>query len=95
MTLSQFLYWAIIAFIVADFGIGLWLTLLNAKASKWPVPKVLEGLYDDEKYRKQQAYASENRKIGFITSSISLVISLAFFAIVVIPGYLLSFWNFF
>ena len=59
MTLSQFLYWAIIAFIVADFGIGLWLTLLNAKASKWPVPKVLEGLYDDEKYRKQQAYASE------------------------------------
>ena len=80
MTLSQFLYWAIIAFIVADFAIGLWLTILNAKASTWPVPKVLEGLYDDEKYRKQQAYASENRKIGFITSSLSLVISLAFFA---------------
>lgn len=51
MTLSQILYWAIIAFMLADFGIGLWLTLLNIKASRWPIPKVLEGLYDDEKYR--------------------------------------------
>ena len=80
MTLSQILYWAIIAFMLADFCIGLWLTLLNIKASRWPIPKVLEGLYDDEKYRKQQAYASENRRIGFITSSISLVFSLCFFA---------------
>lgn len=80
MNTSQLLFWLIIAFMLADFGIGLWLTTLTVKASKWPVPKVLEGLYDDEKYRKQQAYSSENRRIGFITSSISLVVSLAFFA---------------
>ena len=80
MTLSQLYYWLIIAFMVADFVIGLWLTALNIKASKWPVPKVLEGLYDDEKYRKQQAYSSENRRVGVIISSIGVVFSVCFFA---------------
>lgn len=80
MELSQLLYWLIIAFILMDAAIALWLTTLEIKASKWPVPKILEGLYDDEKYRKQQAYSSENRRIGFLTSSITLVFSLCFFA---------------
>ena len=80
MTLSQLYYWLIIAFMVADFVIGLWLTALNIKASKWPVPKVLEGLYDDKKYRKQQAYSSENRRVGVIISSIGVVFSVCFFA---------------
>ena len=80
MELSQLLYWLIIAFILMDAAIALWLTTLEIKASKWPVPKILEGLYDDDKYRKQQAYSSENRRIGFLTSSITLVFSLCFFA---------------
>lgn len=78
--LSTIFYWAIIIFIIADFSIGIWLTRLNVKASKWPVPKVLEGLYDEEKYRKQQAYSSEKRRLGLITSSLTMIISLAFFA---------------
>lgn len=78
--MTQLLYWLIIAFMVADFVAGLWLTALNIKASKWPVPKVLEGLYDDEKYRKQQAYASENRRVGFIISAIGVAFSVCFFA---------------
>jgi STE24 endopeptidase len=80
MDWSQFFYWAIIAFIIVDFAIGIWLTRLSIKASRWPVPKVLEGLYDDEKYRKQQAYSGEKRRMGLITSSLSMIISLAFFA---------------
>ena len=80
MTLSQLYYWLIIAFMVADFTISLCLTLLNIKAARWPVPKVLEGLYDDEKYRKQQAYSSENRRVGVIISSIGVVFSVCFFA---------------
>ena len=46
MELSQLLYWLIIAFILLDAAIALWLTTLEIKASKWPVPKILEGLYD-------------------------------------------------
>jgi len=80
MDWSQIIYWAIIACIVIDFAIDIWLTCLSIKASKWPVPKVLEGLYDDETYRKQQSYSSEKRRLGLITSSLTMVITLMFFA---------------
>lgn len=80
MTIPKILYWLIIAFILIDSGIDLWLTILNVKASKWPIPKVLEGLYDEEKYAKQQAYSSEKRRVDFITSMVSLLLTLALFA---------------
>lgn len=80
MTIPQILYWLIIAFVLADFAIGIWLTMLNVKASKWPIPKVLEGMYDDEKYAKQQAYSSEKRKIDLISSTVSLAFMLGMFA---------------
>lgn len=80
MEISQILYWTIIVFLIADFGLEMWLTLLNVKASRWPVPKVLEGLYDDEKYRTQQSYASENRKVSFLASTLSTLFTLCFFA---------------
>lgn len=81
MQTYQILYWLIIAFIVMDFAISLWLTALNVKASKWPIPKVLEGLYDKEKYIKQQAYSAENRKVGLIAESLTMVFTLCFFAL--------------
>ena len=80
MVLSQILYWTIIAFILADFCIELTLTYLNVKASKWPIPDILKGLYDDEKYRKQQAYSMENRKVNLLTTTLSMFLTLGFFA---------------
>lgn len=79
-TIPQILFWLIIAFILVDFAIGIWLTMLNVKASKWPIPKVLEGMYDEKKYAKQQAYSSEKRKIELISSTISLAFMLGMFA---------------
>ena len=81
MNIPAILFWVIIALILADFLMDLWLTLLNVKASKWPVPKVLEGLYDDEKYRTQQAYSNEYRHVGTLSSSVTTVFSLCFFAL--------------
>ena len=77
---STFLYWAIIAIVLADFFLDLYLSILQIKASKWPIPKVLEGLYDSEKYSRQQSYFRENSRMGFITGSVSTVIMLAFFS---------------
>ena len=74
------LYWLIIAIVLADFLFSVWLKVLNIRASKNPVPKVLEGLYDDEKYAKQQDYFRINQKVSFIASGVSLLITLAFFA---------------
>ena len=80
MELSQVLYWLIIAFVLVDFVIEIWLTALNIKASKWPVPKVLEGLYDTQEYNKQQSYTSEKRRLGLITTTISMAITLSLFS---------------
>ena len=74
------LYWLIIAIVIANFVFSVWLQVLSIKASKNPVPKVLEGLYDDEKYARQQGYFRLNHKVGFISSSLSVLITLAFFA---------------
>ena len=46
----------IIAFVTLDFVISSVLSWLNTKWMTHPVPPELEGLYDDEKYRKQQDY---------------------------------------
>ena len=56
------LYWLIIGIVIAEFAYDLLLNILNIKASKNPIPAVLSGLYDDEKYKKQQAYFVTTKK---------------------------------
>ena len=80
MTTQQILFWLIIAFILFDFVIDIWLTVLNTKASKWPIPKVLEGMYDETEYAKQQAYSAEKRHIDLITTTIPMALTLCLFA---------------
>jgi len=74
----------IIAFVLLDFAVSSLLSWLNGKWMTHPIPKVLEGLYDDEKYRKQQAYMRANKRVGWIERCVSLAITLA----VLIPGVL-------
>ena len=78
--MSTVLYWLIIAIVITDFLFGVWLLLLSIKASKNPIPKVLEGLYGDEKYATQQSYLQINRKVAFVSSSVTMLVSLGFFA---------------
>lgn len=74
------LYWLIIGIVIAEFAYDLLLNILNIKVSKNPIPAVLSGLYDDEKYKKQQAYFRDNKKISFISSTLGTIITLGFFA---------------
>ena len=74
----------IIAFVLLEFGVSSVLSWLNGKWMTHPIPKVLEGLYDEEKYQKQQAYMRANRRVGWIERCVSLVITLA----ILIPGVL-------
>ena len=66
----------IIAFVLLEFAVSSVLSWLNGKWMTHPVPKVLEGLYDEEKYRKQQEYTRTNRRIGWIERCVTLVITL-------------------
>ena len=74
----------IIAFVLLEFGVSSVLSWLNGKWMTHPIPAVLEGLYDEEKYQKQQAYMRANARVGWIERCVSLAITLA----VLIPGVL-------
>ena len=74
----------IIAFVLLEFAVSSVLSWLNSKWMTHPIPEVLKGLYDDEKYRKQQAYMRANKRVGRIERCVSLAITLA----VLIPGVL-------
>lgn len=74
------LYWLVIAIVLAEFVWSTVLTLLNIKASHRPVPDVLQGLYDEARYRKQQDYAMTNRKFSLISDLVSTLVTLAIFA---------------
>ena len=74
------MYWIIIAIEIVEYVYGLVLSLLNVKASRTPVPKVLEGLYDEASYRRQQAYFRANKKVGFILSFVSTLVTVLVFA---------------
>ena len=74
----------IIAFVLLEFAVSTVLSWLNGKWMTHPIPAVLEGLYDEEKYQKQQAYMRANARVGWIERGVALAITLA----VLIPGLL-------
>ncbi len=72
------LFYIIIAIISINFIIDKVLDAINAKHYKDPIPKELDDVYDDEAYKKSQAYKAVNYKFGLLTSSFSFVLTLAF-----------------
>lgn len=77
---SQVLYGLVIAFVLAEFAWSALLTLLNIKASRRPIPAPLQGLYDPERYRRQQDYAMTNRRFSLLSNVVSTLVTLALFA---------------
>ena len=76
----QALYWLVVCIVAAEYVWSAWLTLLNIRASRQPIPDLLNGLYDEGQYRKQQAYAMTNRKFSLLSDAFSTLVTLAIFA---------------
>ena len=77
---AQFILYLLIGFVLLEALVSGILSWLNGTWMSHPIPKVLEGLYDEEKYQKQQAYMKENRRVGRIESIVSTVITVALLA---------------
>ncbi len=75
----QTVFFVIIGIIVIDFIIDKILDAVNAKHFDDPVPSELSDVYDDEKYEKSQAYKKERFQFGLISSTFSVLLTLAFF----------------
>ena len=77
--MHEILFWIIIAIIVIDFLFEKYLDYLNTKTMSEVLPDEVKGIYDEEKYKKQQAYQRENNRFGLVSSSFSFALTLAMF----------------
>ena len=74
------MYWLVIIIQFVDYVFDLLLDLLSIKASRRPIPKVLEGLYDNKAYRRQQAYFRINKKVEFVSGLVTTILAIGLFA---------------
>ena len=74
------LFWCIIAILVLNFAVDAILDYLNVKYADENLPKEVEGIYDAEKYKKQQEYFKTNNRFGAVSDIFNfIVIMLMFF----------------
>lgn len=73
------LFYILIGIITLNFLIDKILDFLNAKHFGDPLPEEISDVYDEDAYRKSQAYKKERFRFGIVTSSISFVATLLFF----------------
>lgn len=71
-------FWLILVALLADYLLNLVSDFLNLKALSRPVPPSLAGLYDEDQYRKSQAYQAESIRFGFLSGTVSLAATLLF-----------------
>ena len=69
-------FWLIIAFVVIEFVIERCISKLNAGWFGKPIPQKLAGIYEEEKYQKQQNYSLTNYRFGVCSSTFSEMLSL-------------------
>jgi STE24 endopeptidase len=72
------LFYIIIAIILVNFIKDKILNALNAKHYNDPIPSELDDVFDEEEYKKSQAYKLANYRFGIWSSLFSLVLTLSF-----------------
>ena len=75
----QLLFYILIAIIIIKYLFDTYVDALNAKHFNDELPNELNDIYNEEDYLKSQAYKKTNYKFGLLTSTFSLLITLAFF----------------
>ncbi|GAA0873035.1 M48 family metallopeptidase [Gangjinia marincola] len=73
------LFYILIGIIVLNFIVDKIIDAINARHFDDPVPQELEDVYEDAEYQKSQAYKKTRYRFGLITSTFSLMLTLAFF----------------
>lgn len=77
--MPQILFYIIIGLVVADFVFDRVLLYLNSTQWSDQLPEAVKGIYDEDKYRSQQAYEKENFRFSMISSSFGFVVLLLMF----------------
>jgi len=83
--METFIFILIITLIIMSFSFDLWLSILNYKHRKEPIPEVVSNIYDEAEYSKWLGYTMENYRFGLISSFVSLIILLVFLFVGAFP----------
>ena len=76
---STTIFYLIIGILILDFIVDKILDYLNAKHYDDVIPNEVNDVYNEEEYKKSQAYKKTNYKFSTINSLFSLLITLGFF----------------
>jgi len=77
--MSQILFYVIIGLVVADFIFDRFLQYLNSTQWSDCLPEEVKGIYDEDKYQKQQAYEKVNYRFSMFSTSFNFVLMLLMF----------------
>ncbi len=73
------IFWVIIGVLLFGYLLEQWLDRLNLKYTVPEFPKELTGIFEEEEYRKSQAYKRDNTRFSFFSSTFSLLLMLLMF----------------
>jgi STE24 endopeptidase len=71
------LFYIILIIIAADFFLDRYLEFINIRHSSKELPDSLKGIFDEEKYARQQEYLHENYRFGIWSSGFNFILILA------------------
>ncbi|MBU0764712.1 MAG: M48 family metallopeptidase [Bacteroidetes bacterium] len=71
---AQTIFWIIIGILIFGYVLGLFLDYLNTTRWCSILPEELEGIYDAEKYAKQQDYEKVNYRFSLLTDGFGFVL---------------------
>jgi len=72
--MSTTIYYIIIGILTFDYVLERVLEIMNSSKRNSPLPDEVKDIYDEEKYKKQQAYEKETSKFGLISSTFSFLV---------------------
>jgi STE24 endopeptidase len=71
--MANMFFYTILLILVLDYGLERLLAYLNSTYWSDQLPKELEGIYDQEKYRRSQQYEKSKQKFAFVLSTLTLM----------------------
>lgn len=81
---GETLLYLILAFVVLGYAFSTWLEWLNLRHKSPTLPDRLRDIYDEEAYRKSQAYDRATTRLGLVTSTLGTV---AIVALLLLGGF--------
>lgn len=77
--MQNWIFWIVVVLMLGDFALERILSILNMRHSTQPIPDILSGIYDEEKYTRQQSYFRTNVRLDMVSSVCSFLLTFGLF----------------